>query len=50
MFTRRSFQRMRVVPGGRHVGAGNADLRCGRHIRYGRLINATSMAIHATIR
>lgn len=46
MFSRRGIQGLRVVPGGRHVGARDTDLRRRRHLRHGRSIHAARVAVY----
>lgn len=46
----RGVQGLRVVPGGGHVGAGDADLRRRGHLRHGRAVHAAGVAVHAALR
>lgn len=49
VFAGRSVQRLCVVPGGSHVGTGNSSRGGGGRFRYGRLVFATGVAVHAAV-
>lgn len=50
MFIGRGIQGVCAVPGGSNAGAGDAGVRRGGHLRYGRPQYAASLAVHAAIR
>jgi len=47
---RRGVQRLRPLPGGRHVGTGNPSLRGRRHLRHGRAVIGADHQVHPLFR
>lgn len=46
----RSVQRRRDIPGSCHNGAGLANSRCSSHLRHGRFVAATDLAVQPAVR